>query len=277
MPHLCSLAAGIDLAIEGDSEFVDTVRQILPRLYLEGAGPAGPHIWPLLLERMVEPCDIPGQLAFTEEGVCRVRSRDLHGFGMLLQTAIAKILRRAGLLQIHAAALCPPEGAAAALFAGPSGAGKSTLALNLARRGWRFLSDDSVALRDSNGALTALPLRPDFRIVREGDARKELIDPERAFPNQRLTSAVLGSLVFVEQSGDWDSRLVPLQKEGAFARLPASVPEFGSGDGARWQLGFIARLSSLPAFTLSAGRDILSGGAALERLLRALPIGGPDS
>ena len=54
------IGCGIDLAIEGDSEFVDTVRQILPRLYLEGRGRLAGRTSGRSFERMVEPCDIPG-------------------------------------------------------------------------------------------------------------------------------------------------------------------------------------------------------------------------
>jgi hypothetical protein len=48
-------------------------------------------------------------------------------------------------LLLHAAALARPHGRAV-LVTGPSGAGKSTLAAVLSTRGWRYLTDEVVAL-----------------------------------------------------------------------------------------------------------------------------------
>ena len=154
---------------------------------------------------------------------------------------------------------------------GPSGAGKTTLTMNLARRGWGFLSDDSVVLAEANGRFHAKPLRPGFRVGHEGQTGKQVLDPDQEFPSQRLSAAAVGSLVFVEQSGAPTSRLMPLPGDDAFARLPAAVSRFGVGEEARWQLGLIVRLSRLPAFMLSAGGDVPLGDDALERLLRTLP------
>lgn len=275
--------AGVGLVIEGDPELVDIVRLVMPRLFWGEGEAQGRPVWRIRLERVLGPTaslDAPvcqeeirtetGRVVLSKERVCRICTRDEFGLGVLIHLAIAAILRRNRILQIHAAALCPPDSASAFLFVGPSGAGKTTLTMNLARRSWGFLSDDSVVLTDSEGEFLAMPLRPSFRIVREGHARKELFDPEQEFPGQRLASVAIKGLVFVEQSGAKGSLLTPLSREDAFARLPAATPEFGSGEDARWQLGFIARLSALPSFILAAGRDVLSDDDALDRLLRNL-------
>jgi hypothetical protein len=209
-----------------------------------------------------------GRVVLSVDRVCRIFIRDPGGLNILLHLAIAAILRQNGLLQIHAAVLCPPDSAAAFLFVGPSGAGKTTLTMNLARRGWGFVSDDSVVLSDLDEGFQAMPLRPSFWIAREGRATKEHLDPDQEFPGQRLKSVAIGGLVFLELNDAPESVLAPLLRESAFARLPAAALEFGRGEIARWQLGFIARLSALPSFTLAAGRDVLADDEALERLLR---------
>ena len=282
------LAAGVDLSIDGDAELVDAVRLAMPRLFRSGEGFEGQPHWRLQLERegttgaglssrsglrpdQQETRTDTGRVVLSARDLCQIFTRGPAGLGVLLHVAIAGILRRQSMLQIHAATLSRSDGASALLFIGPSGAGKTTVTMNLARRGWGFLSDDSVVLSESDGKFQARPLRSHFRVGREGQAEKQILDPEPEFPGQRLSSTAIGGLVFVEQSGAPNSRLTPLLREDAFARLPAAASAFGVSEEARWQLGFIARLSRLPAFTLSVGRDVLSGDDKLERLLCDLP------
>lgn len=59
-----------------------------------------------------------------------------------------------GLAVLHAAALARRD--EAAIFVGDSGAGKSVLSLTLARRGWRYLSDELVPV-DEGGRVLAVP------------------------------------------------------------------------------------------------------------------------
>ncbi len=74
---------------------------------------------------------------------------------------IAQALPFAAVLQglevLHASAVAVEGGAVA--FAGPSGSGKTSLALDLCRRGARFLSDDVLAL-ELDGELVAHPGAP---------------------------------------------------------------------------------------------------------------------
>ncbi|CAM2008705.1 hypothetical protein [Acanthopleuribacter pedis] len=61
----------------------------------------------------------------------------------------------------HGAALAQDD--RGVLLLGDSGSGKTTLALEMARRGWAFYSDEVVALALENRAMTAFPRRPVLR------------------------------------------------------------------------------------------------------------------
>ncbi len=115
----------------------------------------------------------------------------------LLGPILGFILRLRGTIPLHASAVSI-AGHAIALM-GPAGAGKSTTAGGFARRGYRVISDDVVALND-NGA-------------------KFLIPP--GYPRVNLwaesVQALFGasdSLPFI--SPDWDKQFMPLDQETQF-------------------------------------------------------------
>jgi hypothetical protein len=118
-------------------------------------------------------------------------------------------------------------GGRALLIAGPSGAGKSSLAAAFVRAGRQLLSDDVVALRLHEGALTAYPgpvalhLREDEDKRLSAQAQAALGRPEhvRAGKQRYLGSYVpepvpLGSLFLIERSA----------AEPAAERLEAANP-----------------------------------------------------
>lgn len=77
----------------------------------------------------------------------------------LLGSGLAALLHQRGFVPLHASAIVH-DGRCFA-FVGDSGAGKSTLAAMLARRGYRLLSDDVLALRlGGSGAVLAQPGAP---------------------------------------------------------------------------------------------------------------------
>ena len=87
--------------------------------------------------------------------------------------ALLKLLRPLGLYSLHAAGVMSKTGLGL-LIIGPSGSGKSTLALGLIRRGWGYLSDDSVLLCSQVDGVTALALRKHFYI--DADAAVSSVD-----------------------------------------------------------------------------------------------------
>jgi hypothetical protein len=75
-----------------------------------------------------------------------------------LAYGLVRLLRPLGLFSLHAASLLTPDGVGV-LIVGRSGSGKSTLTLGLIRKGWGYLSDDAVLLRNGSEAVEALALR----------------------------------------------------------------------------------------------------------------------
>jgi hypothetical protein len=80
--------------------------------------------------------------------------RRFWAFGVL------KLLRSVGMYTLHAAAVVSTEGRGM-LIVGAPGSGKSTLALGLLRRGWSYLTDDAVLLRQQSDEVEALACRQD--------------------------------------------------------------------------------------------------------------------
>lgn len=118
-----------------------------------------------------------------------------------------------GLEVLHASGVV--LGGRALLIAGPPGAGKSSLAAALVRAGGQLLSDDSVALRLSEGKLTAyagstvLQLRPTEDERLSASERAQLGDPaDSVAGKQRYVRAstpnpvALGSLFLLERSAE---------------------------------------------------------------------------
>ena len=60
-------------------------------------------------------------------------------------------------VDVHAAAMAHPAGAATVVFVGPPGSGKTTMAAHLCRAGWTYLSDEVVGVRIDDGALEGFP------------------------------------------------------------------------------------------------------------------------
>ena len=108
----------------------------------------------------------------------------------LLGPILGYVLRRRGVLSLHASGVVI-DGRAAA-FCGAPGAGKSTTAAAFSARGFPVLTDDVLALRESDGAVFAYPaydhlrLWPDSaRLIVGDEARLPLLTPtwpKRAFP-----------------------------------------------------------------------------------------------
>ena len=70
-------------------------------------------------------------------------------------------------LPLHAATLVPPGGGAALSICGPSGAGKSTLAIELSRRGWLLVADDTTRVTWTDNGPLAWPSRDSIKLWRD--------------------------------------------------------------------------------------------------------------
>jgi hypothetical protein len=77
------------------------------------------------------------------------------------EVVMALVRARADLLWFHAGAAANDTGAV--VFAAPGGGGKSTLVAQLCQQGWRYLSDDVLALDLATGNILPFPQTPRVR------------------------------------------------------------------------------------------------------------------
>jgi len=89
-------------------------------------------------------------------------------------SARGALIHQRGELPLHAATLVPPHGRAALSICGPSGAGKSTLAMELSRRGWILIADDTTRVAENGGDLFAWPSRDSIKLWRDACERNDL-------------------------------------------------------------------------------------------------------
>ena len=155
------------------------------------------------------------------------QKQQFWAFGLL------KLVSPLGLFGLHAAGIRAPSGPAV-LIVGASGSGKSTLALGLTRRGWSFISDDSVVLRLHDGQTEALALRKPFAIVSAeadepaamGAAKatapslaKRRIDMREAFPERFIPGFTPDVILFSRIITAPHSRVKVLDRVAALKQL----------------------------------------------------------
>ena len=85
---------------------------------------------------------------------------ELYLFG----AARSALLHQRGELALHGATLLPPGRACAVTLCGDSGVGKSTLAVELLRRGWKFLADDMTRVSWHESKPQAWPSRENAKL-----------------------------------------------------------------------------------------------------------------
>jgi hypothetical protein len=103
---------------------------------------------------------------------CAPRHPGLDWQRVLIAKVIPSISVMRGYEALHAAAVDSPDGVVAIMA--PSGSGKSTLALELLRRGWSLLADDSLTLSDAGGDVRAHPGTPHMNVAQ---SPPDAIDP----------------------------------------------------------------------------------------------------
>lgn len=96
---------------------------------------------------------------------CLPRRDGLDWQRVLLSKILAAVSVIRGYESLHAAVVDSPQGAVA--IAAPSGAGKSTLALELLRRGWPLVADDTLVLESTPAGMCAHPGTPHMNIAAE--------------------------------------------------------------------------------------------------------------
>lgn len=208
----------------------------------------------------------------------------VQAVGLLFTQALQAALRRADMFELHAAAAASPTGTGL-LFIGDSGSGKSTLTMRLAGAGWRYLTDDSLLLRQTEARLFVSPLRRVFALSPQTlnacglDSRlsqttedKIALEPAALFPAGRIAQCEPRHLVFPKLTQQPRSALQPLTQANAMMRLLYHSP-WACFDTltSRAHIKRLTRLAqSTQAWELNAGRDLLEVPDAAATLLAEL-------
>ena len=111
----------------------------------------------------------PGQQSIRMQLAEELRTTPVRGRGFLLVLySVLTYLRFRGLYPLHGAGVAR-NGEPACLLVGASQTGKTTMTMDLVRHGWRWLSDDSLALHREGDRIEAIAMRSDA-FSRESDS-----------------------------------------------------------------------------------------------------------
>lgn len=205
-----------------------------------------------------------------------------------LSVAFDLAFRLSGVFSIHSAGLVSPEGKGV-LFIGASGVGKTTLTLKLLKAGWKYLSDDQVALDTrADAGVWGAGFRRSLTVVESEIAQlcgevenaaiggripdkphKRRLDGDRVFPGRFQADVKADLLMFPVRDGSQTETTSSLGRPDALARLVRCTPwSVKNLHLATEQLKILTSLSlQCPAYALRAGSDF-PVGMDIERLCR---------
>lgn len=206
----------------------------------------------------------------------------------LITFSLVILLRYKGWFALHTAALAL-DGRGLLLVA-QSDSGKSTATLNLVRKGWDYLSDDTVLLHGEDNCARAHSFRRNFCVDPDAttlfpelarrdwpaslsDATKWQVDIDALFPDQYAPTAVPRVLVLPEIAGESKSRVEPVDAKTVLGQLIDQGALFLTPDPAvaQQQLSVFRRLiQQSQAYRLHAGRDLLDKPHRTHELLAPL-------
>ncbi|MGZ9212953.1 MAG: hypothetical protein ACXW6K_14645 [Candidatus Binatia bacterium] len=199
--------------------------------------------------------------------------------------ALLKLLRNRSIFSLHAAAVT--RNGLGVLIVGPPGSGKSTLAIGLIRRGWNYLSDDAVLLRENANGIEALACRKNFYVNADVAANyaelpladevpdsyggtKRRLKIEEAYPAQFLEKCHPTVLLFPRIVAVRQSVLLPCDRITALRNLLAqSGSQLFDQNSMGKQLDLLARLlRQTTCYELKAGLDLYHDPAVCMQLLQ---------
>lgn len=205
-------------------------------------------------------------------------------------------LRREGFLDAHGAVIAPVTGRPhdGVFVTGLSGSGKSSLTVSCVLGGARFLSDDSVAIGLDQDALRAWPRRPSIslfphmhrQLIPDLAGRavddKLIFNAGTTFPDAWVESLWVRAVVFLESEEVGGTpplpertlertRIMPVSPASSFQRLLMGHPILAVDKGARPCFNVLRRLSDLPCYVMTGGRDLLDPKTACATLAGLLP------
>jgi hypothetical protein len=216
-------------------------------------------------------------------------ARERAAVARLIFDASMTALRRCGLFELHGAGVVEPESGAGVLVVGPSGSGKSTLTTQLARAGWRYLSDDSLLLHSRASLIEALALRRQFAVtgptvaagLLEGfedrlaepapfDPLKRRFEPQEIFPDRFADACVPRAVFFSVVTHEPSSDACRLSQAETMRQLLRVCPwACYDRPAAAAHLGVLAGLArQAVGYELRAGTDLLRDAAHASCFVR---------
>jgi hypothetical protein len=203
----------------------------------------------------------------------------------VLSLLLMELLKRSRLYPLHAAGVALDGHGV--LLAGTSGAGKSTLSVALARRGFSFLSDDTVFLQaDTSGwCLRAFPdqidlcpdtvdLFPELQEVASFELppgwRKRQIRAEVVYGAPISWTAKPQTLIFPSVSGASSSVIRPLSREQALFELAPNVLLTDTARSQQHLNALAGVISQCACYRLDTGRDLDDAVAVVRTAMTSL-------
>jgi hypothetical protein len=245
------IAGGGICTTDGKTSYIDIEGSIIA---IGAAGPATVEVW------------LSETIAFGSDALTRV-----------VTYALAAVLRRRGLFELHSGAVIEPASNKGVLIIGPSGSGKSTLTVQLASAGWPFLTDDVLTLSAKDEEVTAWPLRRCFAITDKTLATSEFLRTRTSFDQlkgqrdekkqflphevfEKFTEhCIPQTLIFSQLSGEECSKVSALSSGETMTRLirmnPWSCYDQTTAASHLAVLSALVRQSR--GYAVYAGRDLL--------------------
>jgi hypothetical protein len=204
--------------------------------------------------------------------------------------AFPAALRQCGLFEVHAAAVSDPDAGTGFLLVGQPNSGKSSLTIRLASTGWKYLSDDMVAINEGEKCVEAIGLRRIFSIMPSSldscalssldhalgepvnsDPRKRRLEPSIAFPQGFVPSCIPQVICFVHVANTEVSQFVNITETHAMGKLIHHCSWSNYDDaGGRQFLSILGRMvRQAKCIVLNAGKDVYEQPALAAKLLRS--------
>lgn len=224
----------------------------------------------------------PGPLVAS--GVVTPRLLAYGRFEDVTFTSIAPLLRRRGYYLMHAFAAAL-EGRAI-LMVGRSGSGKTTTGVNLLLKGWSFLANDVVLLKQQPDGVYALPTPGAVSLTPETTTLLPELSPYRAemVPNpltaklnfaldrlpqfSRSDAVPVGGIFFPSVAGRPETTLQALPRSVALARLSEESVDRWDRPALDVHLALLAELcAGARCYSVEVGRDFEKQAAMLSRAI----------
>ncbi|RJQ18903.1 MAG: hypothetical protein C4560_06715 [Nitrospiraceae bacterium] len=200
----------------------------------------------------------------------------------LIGPCIIEALKYQGLYLLHAAAL--KGDGISCLVSGDGGCGKTTATLSFIREGLRYVSDDSIFLKETGDGISVSPLYKNVHLdqcladrfpdIAGGDClnvpqgTKMPVDLSETLPFAFIPSLKPDAIIFPKIISGEESALRPLGRTETYTRLLKQTVLAVDNDISKRQLRSLEKLvKQTCGFELSSGRDIFEDTGKLIKLM----------